>query len=286
MLRVFFSEAIIFVSTLLLGIAVALRVKDALMAHIAFSSGQGEIFPSFPFPILLFYFVLGGIFAFLLTRSEKYKKIKHGIFRAFFFLAVFAGGFFSFSVFFYELALLFVFLLLLFFYIKPLVILHNLCFMVGLAGAGAVIGLSLSPIQVAFLMVLLCLYDVFSVYKTKHMVKMAREMVSAKAVMGFIIPFSLKDFFADLRETEIRSRFFVLGGGDVLMPLIFAVSFLQAGLASSLFIVFVAVIGLLFTFLLFMRFMRPIPALPPLAFALLLGYLILELEILNHIGIF
>jgi len=69
----------------------------------------------------------------------------------------------------------------------------------------------------------------------------------------------------------------VLGGGDMLFPLIFAVSIIPFSLASSMIVAGFSVLGLLSGFLYFLfqnKKRAPIPALPPIALFSILGYLI------------
>jgi len=145
-----------------------------------------------------------------------------------------------------------------------------------MAGLGTVLGLNLTPLMVVSFLVLFSIYDFIAVYKTKHMIKMAKEMMTVGVILGFIAPSKLADLKIPLRKVKMGGKFLILGGGDVVFPMLLVVSLLPQGLFHSLIVAFFALIGLFFSFLIFIsqKVRAPIPALPPIALLSLLGYLL------------
>jgi presenilin-like A22 family membrane protease len=135
-------------------------------------------------------------------------------------------------------------------------------------------GLEFKPPEVVLLLLIFSVYDFIAVYKTKHMVKMAKEMIKSHAILGFIIPSNFKDFKESLKKVEPGGDFLILGGGDIMFPLLLCASLAGKGIIDVLIVAVFALIGLLASFLIFSRQSnhQPIPALPPIALFSILGY--------------
>ena len=82
----------------------------------------------------------------------------------------------------------------------------------------------------------------------------------------------------DLTGKESDKReYSILGGGDVGFPLMLAVSvFFESDLASAVLVGVFALMGLLSAFLIQLLWLKnkPMPALPPIAFLSLIGFLV------------
>ncbi len=275
-LKVFLIEAALFGAAILLGIAVSLRLEN-IFAYA--SSVSGEQITS---GMILLYFLLATLLILLVLRVAK--KYKSHFFRFMLIFSVIIGGYVTLLVFLGAYALPVLLILVVLLIKKPLVILHNLGIIVAIAGAGAIIGTSLEPLHVIVIAAVLSIYDIIAVYKTRHMVEMARGMIEAKSVLGLVVPFYVKDFFSDLKNVNLEDRFMILGGGDIMIPLLLCASFVSQGVFYSLFIFVFSLIGLFLSFLFFItpQIKRPIPALPPIVFSVAFGYLLLE--VFYHIG--
>ncbi|NOX71455.1 MAG: hypothetical protein GXO64_02030 [Candidatus Micrarchaeota archaeon] len=83
----------------------------------------------------------------------------------------------------------------------------------------------------ALLLVVISFYDMFAVWKSKHMVTMAKSMTKNNIFAGFAIPYrrSSKSQVATKKRsgTKAKSNMAILGGGDVAFPLLFAGSVLN-----------------------------------------------------------
>lgn len=272
--KFFIWEAFLFCLTLGLGIATAAKLNNFLKI-------QELSLPSFSFWQFLLYFLVATLFIFFISFSGKrFKKGRGAIFKALFILAAAWGGLISLILWIGDIfALIFITILIFGWLKKPSVFLHNLAMIFGLAGIGGSLGLRLSPPVVVLLLIILSIYDYIAVYKTKHMVKMAKEMIETGAILALIIPQKISDFLADLKEVRPGGRFLILGGGDVAFPLLLCASLVSQGILNPLIVAFFALIGLFVSFWFFIsqKTRQPIPALPPIALFSIIGYLITKL---------
>ncbi len=126
-------------------------------------------------------------------------------------------------------------------------------------GIGAFLGASLGIIAAFALLILLTIYDFIAVFKTKHMITMAKSIIKENLAFAMAIP---------ERKREIH-----IGGGDLVMPIIVSTAIYReygtlAALSSLL-------IGLLILAVVIAVFVekkgKAIPALPPIAFGMILG---------------
>lgn len=95
------------------------------------------------------------------------------------------------------------------------------------AGASALFGVSLAIIPTLILLVLLAVYDYISVYKTKHMIKLAEGVMNLKMPIMFVMPrrwgYSFIQTKGLPKEGGEREAYF-MGLGDAVMPTMLAVS--------------------------------------------------------------
>ncbi len=80
----------------------------------------------------------------------------------------------------------------------------------------------------AILLVAISIYDMYAVWKSKHMVKLAKFQTSSKAFAGFVIPYStgkgggISSKIPSGLKAGGESKAAILGGGDIAFPLVFA----------------------------------------------------------------
>lgn len=212
----------------------------------------------------------------LLVLGLKFFKGKK-FFGILFIFIIFVGSEAVFSVFLPEfLAIVLAAALVFIRHVKPNPIIHNLAIGLAIAGIGAQLGLML-PIQtVIILFVALSAYDIFAVYGTKHMVKMFRGLSERGVLLSLAIPEKKKHMSKNLKKLKPGkgSGFIMLGTGDLAFPLILAVSALSYGILSSLYVVIGSLFGVITVYYLLNKNREPMPALPPIAFFSVLGFLI------------
>jgi len=268
--KTFGFEAFLFSLSLGFGILAGLKLNEIFKA-------QEVPVPSISPSQFLGYFLFGTIFILSIIYFFKFKKVKRIFFKTIFFLAIGFGNLFFFSLWLPDILTFSLLTILIIFLVKkPCLVVHNFALIFAVAGMGAGLGLSFQPEIVILLLLFFSIYDFIAVYKTKHMVKMAKEMIEHQAILGIVIPQKLSDFSAQLEEIKPGGKFLILGAGDMIFPLILTVSLIPQGILSSLIVAFFSLIGLLAGFLIFIapKIRRPMPALPPIAFFSIIGYLI------------
>ncbi|MCR4369379.1 MAG: presenilin family intramembrane aspartyl protease [archaeon] len=92
------------------------------------------------------------------------------------------------------------------------VLLRNVSSIVAAAGAGALIGASLGVVPLLVFIILLSVYDIIAVFKTKHMVELAKGVTKKNLSFTYALP--------------TKEHQFELGTGDMVIPLAFSVSVL------------------------------------------------------------
>lgn len=147
---------------------------------------------------------------------------------------------------------------------KPNVWVHNFTELFIYGGLAAIFAPLFNLWSISILLVLIALYDAYAVWKSKHMVTLAKSQTEAKVFAGLLIPYSLKGLLkkkgdkskglkaaAKISKTasaalpNVQVRTAILGGGDIGFPLIFAgVVLKELGLWQSLIIPFFALAGL------------------------------------------
>jgi len=276
-LEFFIWEVFLFSITLFLGIATSFQISGLI------SSQETPISPISPWQFI-FSFIVGTLLILSVIFFIK-SKIKKGIiFKGLFIFVIFWGILLTLDVwlesfFFLSGAIFSLFLssFLIFLLVKKSsVLIHNICMVLGISGVGAILGIRINPEAMVLLLIVFSIYDFIAVYKTKHMIAMAKEMVEHKAILAFIVPPKASDFKGSIKEVRPGGKFLILGGGDVAFPLMLCSSLLSRDIFSSLIVAIFSIIGLLFSFFIFtlQKERKAIPALPPIALFCVLGYLI------------
>jgi len=167
--RIFLWEAFLFSLTLGLGIVTSFKINEILEI-------QKIVTPQISFWQFIFNFLLTTLFLLLLVHFLKFKKGKGIIFRILFVLAVFLGGLIFLEAWLPEPIPLILISTLTFWWWKiPSILNQDILMILGIAGTGSILGLSLRPEITIPLLIILSIYDFIAVYKTKHMVKMQKR---------------------------------------------------------------------------------------------------------------
>lgn len=181
-----------------------------------------------------------------------------------FFLSVWFCLVIAFKVFFGEaIALALGFVLAFLKVVRKNMTIHNITELFLYGGLASVFVPVLSVWSATVLLVLVAIYDAIAVWKTKHMVHLAQVQTKLKLFSGLMVPYG-------------KSKFAVLGGGDIGFPLFFAGAALKTFGWMSLVVVLCSSLSLL-GLLLYARKNTFYPAMPFLAGGCLLGYLLLLL---------
>lgn len=274
--RIFFWEVFLFSLTLTLGIAAAFKLNQILKIE------RITLTPISSLQFIL-YFLLATFFIVILAHFRKFKKEKGFIFKTLFILLVFWGGTITISLWIPDILALILIVILILSWLKfSAILIHDLAIILAIAGLGSSLGVRLDPLMIVGFLVVFSIYDFIAVYKTKHMIKMAREMIEAGAIIALICPQKISDFQSSLKEVKPGGKFLILGGGDVAFPLLLCASLVQGGILAPIIVAIFALVGLAFSFFIFITQLptspcggrRPIPALPLIALFSIIGFLI------------
>lgn len=161
-------------------------------------------------------------------------------------------------------------------FLFPRIWTQNLAVIIGISGIAASLGMSVKPLMIAVILILLSIYDIIAVYKTRHMINLFKGMAQRGAILALIVPKNFSLWFGkfDIIKPNNQNEFIFLGTGDLALPLFFAVSVFPMGPLFYISIVIGATIGLLADHLYFInqKQKNPIPALPAIAFFSIIGY--------------
>jgi presenilin-like A22 family membrane protease len=163
--------------------------------------------------------------------------------------------------------------------------LHDLILLITLAGISAVFGFFISPWTFMIFMLVIAVYDVLAV-RFGLMVWMADKLSEAASLPAFVFPRKIGDWRLNLKKIQVgelrkeepaKREYTILGGGDIGFPLMLAASvFFEDGLPGAILVGVFALIGLMGAFLIQRLWLKgkPMPALPPIAFLSLIGFVI------------
>lgn len=270
-LQNFFIEAFLFLIILFLGLSTLKKIQPLLVEIELPQFSKG------PFSQFVIYFSLATIFLLLTIYFLKSKKKKRILFKFVFLLAVFFG---SLSLFLFWLPPIFALLLILIiisWWIKrPSVLNHDILMIFGISGVSTILSLSFSPEIFVYLLIIFSVYDILAVYKTKHMVKIAKEMMEHQAILGFIVPKKFRGLKERLEKVTPGGEFLILGGGDLAFPIIFCLTLFPKGIWASIIVAIFSLIGFFANNLILFsqKERKPMPALPLISFFSIIGYLI------------
>lgn len=266
----FWKELALFGLAQAVGIAVAYRYLIFFKPQDLMPTGDWSL--DYADILIVSVFLL--IFIFFTVRKTKASYI---FFKLFFWIIIFSGSQAVFSTFLSDIFSLAAAVLLVFLIAKiRRVWIQNLGVILGIAGIGAAVGLSLTPLTAVFVLVILSFYDIIAVYFTGHMIKMAEGMIKARAIFGLIIPGRASGFKEKIGNVEPGEKFMILGSGDIALPLVLAVSLVRISILQASIVAIFAAIGLFITHKLFVsqKERKPMAALPPIAAMSIIGYLL------------
>lgn len=161
---------------------------------------------------------------------------------------------------------------------RPNIFIHNFTELFIYSGL-AVIFVPVMNLFAAFvLMILLSIYDMYAVWKSKHMVSMAKFQTKSGVFAGVLMPYKMPSLKPRAKKGVVKMKMAILGGGDLGFPLIFAgVVFKSVGLYQAMIIPVFAAIALLLLLLLGKKD-RFYPAMPFISAGCFVGYIVILLS--------
>ena len=283
---------LMFLAAQFLGIAIIYNNIDVQK-----SSEDQTVFKEIPFlerpPVQENYSYIPIIFAVLIGTAFLLFLMKHNltwIWKIWFLLAVIMALTIAFGAFIpYAIALLLALIFGFWKIFKPNFWVQNITELFIYGGLAAIFVPLFNVLSVSILMVLIAIYDAYAVWKSKHMITLAKSQSKAKIFAGLLIPYQLKKSKAKISQKrskiskvshktskikqskKTKARVAMLGGGDIAFPLIFAgVILKEFGLWQSLIIPFFALAGLI-TLLIIGKEKKFYPAMPFISSGCFLG---------------
>lgn len=163
------------------------------------------------------------------------------------------------------------------------ILVHNATELLIYPGIAAIFVPLLNIWTIILLLILISIYDMWAVWKSKIMQKMAKYQINTlKIFSGFFIPYfskkqrqqikNLKK--SELKKKKIKMNIAILGGGDVIFPIIAAGVMLKTlGIWPAIFVILGASLGL--SYLLFFSEKKKFyPAMPFITAGIFLGMLV------------
>ena len=171
-----------------------------------------------------------------------------------------------------------------FWFLIPLVWLHNLVLILAVSSLGAVFGRFITPWTAMAIILALAIYDFLAV-RFKLMLWMADRLSQINALPALIIPKNYSEWNFNLKKREKiievnpdTREYSILGGGDIAFPCLLTASvYFARGLTPAVTIAVLGLLGLASVYAIQARLLKgkPMPALPPIAAFSLVGLLII-----------
>ncbi|MBI2147480.1 hypothetical protein HYU19_03305 [Candidatus Woesearchaeota archaeon] len=176
---------------------------------------------------------------------------------------------------------------------RPNVIVHNITEIFIYTGITIIFLPIFSIFSVIVLLVLISIYDMIAVWKSGHMVELARFQAKSNIFAGLLIPYKLrsggmkrllisKQQGKKQKPASSEGRTAILGGGDIAFPLLFSSTVMVDLLQSSMLsigkaflmssIIALATTASLFLLLYFAKKDKFYPAMPFISLGCLAGY--------------
>jgi presenilin-like A22 family membrane protease len=172
-----------------------------------------------------------------------------------------------------------------FWFVIPLVWLHNLVLILAVSSLGAVFGRFITPWTAMAIILALAVYDFLAV-RFKFMLWMADRLSDVNALPALIIPKNYSEWNLSLKKhgekmielNPAEREYSILGGGDIAFPCLLTASvYFAQGLKPAAIMAVFGSVGLVSVYVIQAVFLKgkPMPALPPIAAFALVGLLII-----------
>jgi presenilin-like A22 family membrane protease len=234
-------------------------------------------------PILIYVLAAAGVLALILYKIPL-KALR--ILLRVLFAVLFSWGAFIATVFYIPLALAVAIAVAFgaFWFLIPLVWLHNLVLILAASSLGAVFGRFITPWTAMAIILALAVYDFLAV-RFRFMLWMADRLSDINALPALIIPKSYSEWKLNLKKhgekmielNPADREYSILGGGDIAFPCLLTASvYFAHGLKPAAIVAVFGLLGLVSVYVIQAIILKgkPMPALPPIAAFTLAGLLI------------
>src|SRR3989338_4462927 len=173
---------------------------------------------------------------------------------------------------------------------KPNVFIHNITEIFVYSGITILLLPLLNIVSGFLILFFISIYDMYAVWKSKHMIKLAKFQTKNKIFAGLFIPYKKeKRAKKEIKPKLVKSKgkIAILGGGDLAFPLIFSAAVMEnlilvKGIVKSIAFLETLIITLFVSIALLLLFFkgkkdRFYPAMPFLSIGCAIGYLVILL---------
>ncbi len=154
---------------------------------------------------------------------------------------------------------------------RPNLYIHNATELFLYGGLASIFVPILNVLYAFILLLALSCYDMYAVWQSKHMIKMARFQTRSGIFAGLLLPYKVSAVSARGPKKPVRTA--VLGGGDIGFPLIFSGTVLAASGFVPALVVSLGATAALLVLLLLSQKDKFYPAMPFLTLGCALGYI-------------
>jgi len=199
-----------------------IETKKVTFEDLPFNLERPEIEESTSYIWMIAAILIGTVLMLILM---KFRKM--GLWKLWFFIAVFSTMAIAFSAFIPPtIAAILALTLALMKIYRPTTLIQNLTEIFIYGGLAAIFVPVINIFAAFMLLILISIYDIIAVRHTKHMVKLAKFQTKSKIFAGLLIPYERKKKGKYKEKGVIEKKgvgkIAVLGGGDIGLPLIFA----------------------------------------------------------------
>lgn len=209
----------IFLLAQIVGMVVVLKYMDTSsgeFSDLPFDAERPEATSTQSVGLILGAIVLGTMLVLLIM---KWNQIL--LWKIWFFLSVLVTLLISFTPFVGEKIALVIASIFGFFKIfKPNFWIHNISEVFIYGGLAAIFVPILNFNAIFWILIFISLYDMYAVWKSKHMIKMAKQQSKANIFAGIMIPYKMPQIKKGTHKVKVKTA--ILGGGDIGFPLLFA----------------------------------------------------------------
>lgn len=236
-----------------------------------------EMQPKTGFLFILFAILIGTLIVFLIIKLKKFV-----LWKAWYFLAVMACLAIAFNAFIPTIiAIILAIILASLKLLRPSIIIHNATEVFVYGGLIAIFAPIFNLSWASLLLIAISIYDIYAVWRSKHMIKLAKAQTKAKIFAGLLIPYkmpAMKTIKIEHRQKaekkKVKARAAIIGGGDIGFTLLFASTIMkEIGFVHALITVIAATAALASLFLLGKK-ERYYPAMPFLTAGCFAGLLL------------
>ena len=185
-----------------------------------------EVNKDLSFIYVFFAIIFGTLLIFVLMKYMQLMLWKLWYFSAIFFTLLLA--FAAFVNEFYALIIALIFAYLKAF--RPSIFVHNFTELFVYGGLAAFFVSIFNVKSAIILLILISIYDAYAVWKSKHMIKLAKFQTKSQVFAGLCIPYKIGKIVKPKKGKYVTKKVknAILGGGDIAFPLIFAGTVLES----------------------------------------------------------